>query len=111
MRKRLKPDIPPRALAVFQPAPSALYSLDAAARLARVPRRTLLLYCRAGLVRPVVQTPLGVMEFAEEAIQAVRQIEHLRSAHGLDLAWIKTLLELAEEVARLRAEVRFLRGH
>jgi hypothetical protein len=51
------------------------------------------------------------MGFTEEAIYAVRRIEHLRSVHGLDLAWIKTMFDLQDEVERLRAEVRFLRSH
>ena len=50
------------------------------------------------------------MEFTEEAIFAVRRIEQLRMVHGLDVAVIKTLLGLLDEVERLRAEVRFLRS-
>ena len=112
MSKRLVPDRPPAlAMELFQPKPNVLYSLDATARLAGVPRRSILIYCRAGLVRPVVQPPYGVMEFTEEAIYAVRQIEHLRTVHGLDLAWLKTMFDLLEEVERLRAELRFLRNH
>ena len=106
------PDIPSaRALELFQPNPDVLYSLDAAAHLAGVPRRSVLIYCRAGLVRPVVQPPYGVLEFTEEAIYTVRRIEHLRTVHGLDVAWLKTMFDLLDEVERLRAELRFLRKH
>lgn len=101
--------VPTRALDVYQPKPNVLYALDAAARLAGVPRRSLLIYCRAGLVHATLQAPHGVMAFTEEAIFAARRIEHLRTVHGLSLAWIKTLFALADEVERLRAEVRFLR--
>jgi len=112
MSKRFDPDNPsPLALELFQPKPNVLYSLDAAAHLAGVPRRSILIYCRAGLVRPVVQPPYGVMEFTEEAIHAVRQIEHLRTVHGIDLTWLKTMFDLLDEVERLRAELRFLRNH
>jgi len=52
-----------------------------------------------------------VMEFTEEAIYTMRRIEHLRTVHGLDLAWIKTMFDLLDEVERLRAELRFLRHH
>ena len=111
MTKRVVPHRPPPlALELYQPKPNVLYSLDATARLAGVPRRTILIYCRAGLVRPVVQPPYGVMEFTEEAIYTLRRIEHLRTVHGLDLAWIKTLFDLLDEVERLRAELRFLRN-
>ena len=95
---------------IFQPKPNVLYSLDTTAYLARVPRRSLLIYCRAGLVRPVVQPPYGVLEFTEEAIYTVRRIEHLRTVRGIDLAWLKTMFDLLDEVEHLRAEVRFLRN-
>jgi DNA-binding transcriptional MerR regulator len=99
------------SIEVFQPKPNIYYSLDATAHLAGVPRRAILIYCRAGLVRPVVQPPYGVMEFTEEAIYTVRRIEHLRTVHGLDLVWLKTMFDLLAEVERLRAELRFLRNH
>ncbi len=112
MNKQFVPDSPPPlAMELFQPKPNVLYSLDAAAHLAGVPRRSILIYCRAGLVRPIVQPPYGVMEFTEEAIYTMRRIEYLRTVHGLDLAWIKTMFDLLDEVERLRAELRFLRHH
>ncbi len=112
MNKRIDPDLPSRlALELFQPKPNVLYSLDAAAHLAGVPRRSIMIYCRAGLINPIFQPPYGVIEFTEEAIYVVRQIERLRTVHGLDLAWLKTLFDLLDEVERLRAELRFLRNH
>jgi DNA-binding transcriptional MerR regulator len=111
MSKRFVPDSPPPlAMELFQPKPNVLYGLDMTAYLAGVPRRSILIYCRAGLVRPVVQPPYGVMEFPEEAIYTVRRIEYLRTVHGLDLAWIKIIFDLLEEVECLRAELRFLRN-
>jgi len=99
----------PLALELFQPKPNVLYSLDTAAHLAEVPRRSLLIYWRAGLIQPVLQSPNKVPVFTEEAIRTVRRGEHLRTVHGLDVTWIKTLFDLLEEVERLRAEVRFMR--
>jgi hypothetical protein len=93
-------------LELFQPHPDVLYSLDATAHLARVSRRSVLLYCRAGLVRPVFQPPYGVMVFTEEAIYTVRRIEDVRAAHGIGAERIESLFVLADEVARLRAELR-----
>lgn len=98
------------SIEVYQPQPNVLYSLDVAAHLAGVPRRSVLIYCRARLVRPVFQPPYGVMAFTEETIHTVRQIENVRAVHGLDLAWLKTIFDLLDEVERLRAEVRFLRA-
>lgn len=111
MSKPRDRDVPSAfALELFEPNPDVLYGLDAAAHLAGVPRRSILIYCRAGLVRPVLQPPYGVMAFTEEAILAVRRIEHARTVHGVDVAWIKALVDLLDEVERLRAEVRFLRS-
>jgi len=111
MRKRVeKSNRPSLALELFQPKPNVLYSLEMAAQLAGVPRRSLLVYCRAGLIHPVNQPPFGVMAFTEEAIHTVRRIVRLRTVHGLDVALIKTIVDLLEEVERLRAEVRFLRN-
>lgn len=105
--------IPESSLAVelFQPAPNILYSLDTAAHLAGVPRRSLLIYCRAGLVKPVFQPPYGMMGFTEEAIYAVRQLERFRIQHRTDTAWLNSLLELIHEMERLRAELYYLRNH
>lgn len=111
MSRRFDPDVPSSsALDIFQPKPDVLYSLEAAAHLAGVPRRSILIYYRAGLVRPVFQPPYGVMAFTEEAILAVRQIEHMRVAHGINMAWIKTIFDLLDEVEHLRSEVSFLRN-
>ncbi len=112
MSKRSTADIPsPLALELFQPKPNVRYSLDAAAHLAGVPRRSILVYCRAGLVHPVFQPPYGMMVFTEEAIHTIRRIHDLRITHGLDLAMLKTMFDLLDEVDRLRAELSFLRNH
>ena len=110
MKKSPAPDRPMcLSVEVFQPKPNIFYNLDVAAHLAGVPRRSILIYCRAGLIRPVDPSPDGMLEFTEETIYAVRRIEHLRAAHGLDLDWLKTMFDLLNEVERLRAEIRFLR--
>ena len=103
-------NLPAFAVEVFQPGPDVLYSLEATAHLARVPRRSILVYCRAGLLRPVFQQPYGIMAFTEEAIYAIRRIEDLRTTHGLGVRWIKSMFDLVDEVAHLRAEVRFYRN-
>jgi DNA-binding transcriptional MerR regulator len=96
---------------VFQAHPDVLYSLDAAAHLAGVTRRSVLIYCRAGLVRPAFQPPYGMMVFTEEAIHALRRIEYMRAVHGVGVAWIKAMFDLLDEVDRLQAEIRFLRDY
>ena len=105
------PDFPSSLdLELFQPEPNVFYSLDAAVHLTGVSRRSFLVYCRAGLVRPVFQPPHGVMAFTEDAIYTVRRMEYLRTVHQSDLAWLNTVLNLLNEVERLRAELRFFRN-
>ena len=112
MSKQRDVVIPPEmSLELFQPKPNVLYSLDIAAHIAGVSRRSILMYCRAGFVKSVFQPPYGVMAFTEEAIHAIRRIEHVRISYGLDLALIKTMFDLIEEVEHLRSELRFLRHH
>jgi predicted site-specific integrase-resolvase len=98
-------------LEVYEPNPNVLYSLEATAHLARVPRRSVLIYCRAGLLRPVFQPPHGMMGFTEEAIYTIRRIEDVRAVHCMDVSCIKTMFDLLDEVERLRAEVRFFRSN
>ena len=111
MKTEEDPDHPAsRALELFQPRPDVFYSLDVAAELAGVSRRALLMYCRAGLVRPAYQPPYGVMEFNDEAILMVRRLERMRVEHGLGEGWLQAMAGLLEEVEHLRAELRFWRG-
>ena len=112
MRKAFVTDTRPHfALDTYQPKPHSLYSLDIAAHIAGVPRRSILIYYRAGLVPSVFQPPYGVMAFTEEAIHKVRCIEHMRILHGSDLNMLITLFSLLEEIDHLRTELRFLRQH
>lgn len=99
----------PFALAAYQPEPNILYSLDTTAHLAGVPRRTLLIYCRRGLVQPVLQPPNGTMMFTDQTIYTIRRIEYLKTVHDNDLAWINTVFGLLNEIEHLRAELRFFR--
>jgi DNA-binding transcriptional MerR regulator len=78
-------------------------------RLVDVPRLMVLVYCKLGLVSPVVDPGCGGYYFNHEAIRILRRIEYLRNACGIKLSGIKMILDLVNEAERLRAEVRFLR--
>src|SRR5438093_7021910 len=94
------------ALQVLQPDPHAVYTIEVAAELARVPRRLIVLYYKHGLISPV-SDPSGGWNFDNDAIRLLRPIEYLRVAYGLNLAGIKLVFGLMEEVERLRNELRF----
>lgn len=98
---------PRNGLELFDPRPDAVYSLEAICHLTGVPRRTVLIYCRNGLIAPC--KPDGQpLEFGEEAIYLVRRIETLRNVHGINLAGVRMVLGLVREVQKLREEMRFL---
>ena len=95
---------------IFEPNPNAVYTMEAAEHIARVPRRLIAIYYKHGLVSPVVDPDCGGFYFNDEGIRRLRRIEYLRTVCGINLAGIKMILGLMNELERLRAEVRFLRG-
>ena len=100
---------PECALQLFEPDPQAVYTIEVTAHLVDVPRRMVLVYCKLGLVSPVVDPGCGGYYFNDEAIRILRRIEYLRNVCGINLPGIKMILDLVNEAERLRAEVRFLR--
>ena len=96
-----------KALQVFEPDARAVYTIEMVAQLAQVPRRLIVLYYKHGLVSPVRDPASSGWCFDDEAIRIVRRIEYLRSACNVNLAGIKLILGLTEEVERLRQELRF----
>jgi MerR family transcriptional regulator, heat shock protein HspR len=95
------------ALQVFEPDARTVYTIEMVAQLAQVPRRLIVLYYKHGLVSPVRDPASSGWCFNEEAIRIVRRIEYLRSTCDANLAGIKLILGLTEEVERLRQELRF----
>lgn len=99
---------PMLAPALFEPAPDMVYSIEQTARLAHVPRRTIAIYFRHGLVSPVLAPDSGGWYFDDDAIRTLRQIEYLRNSLGMNTPAIKLMFDLMREVEQLRQEVRFL---
>ena len=79
--------------------PQAVYTLDILAEITGVSTQTLVQYQEHGLVRP---------EFDDETIRVLRRIEHLRESCEVNLAGLKLLTSLLEEVEQLREELRML---
>ena len=103
-------EIPADAIQLFEPDPNAVYTIEAAEHIAHVPRRLIAVYYKHGLVSSVVGPDCGGFYFNDEGIRTLRRIEYLRTVCGINLAGIKMILGLMNELERLRAEVRFLRG-
>lgn len=94
------------SLQVFASDPDALLPLDAAAHLARMPRHTVLICCRRGLVTPRHDPAGDGFYFDRGAIRALQRIKHLRSACGVNLTGIELILKLMADVEELRALAR-----
>lgn len=99
------------SIAVFIPDAGALHSIEEIAHITQVPRHTIAIYCRCGLLAPVGDPEVHGWFFDTDALRMLQQIEHLRRDRGVNLAGIRMVLELAAEVERLRAELRFVRGY
>jgi DNA-binding transcriptional MerR regulator len=97
------------ALQLYEPRSGETYSIEMTAGLAQVPRRTVAIYCRHGLISPARDPESGGWQFTDDAIRRIRFIEQLRLGEAMSLAAIRMIVQLSEEVERLRDEVRFLR--
>ena len=81
----------------------AVYVISVAAELAGMHPQTLRIYERKGLVEPA-RTGGGSRRYSEHDIDQLRRISDLTAA-GLNLEGVKRVMELEEEVKRLRAEL------
>jgi MerR family transcriptional regulator, heat shock protein HspR len=90
------------SLPPYDPGEQSTYSLKIVAELTGVSSQMILTYQEQGLIRPVESTG----QFDDETIHTVRQIEHLRSTSGANLAGIKLILELLDKVDQLKAALR-----
>ncbi|HYE33054.1 MAG TPA: chaperone modulator CbpM [Methylomirabilota bacterium] len=96
---------------VFEPTAGNRYNLDVFVRITGVPRRSVLVYCRAGLLRPCGNGLNDALEFDDDCVHTLRQIERLRDHHGVNITGVKIILDLMQELEATRRELRFLRGH
>lgn len=97
-----------QAIEPFQPPPNAVYSIEITSHLADISRRSILLYCKHGLISSAVDPADGGYYFDRRAIRDLRRIESLRSVCGDDMAGIKIILDLMNEVERLQFKMRSL---
>jgi len=80
-----------------------VYVISVAAELAGVHPQTLRIYERRGLLDPA-RTGGGSRRYSQRDIELLHRIHELTES-GLNLAGVKRVMELEEEVVRLRAQV------
>ena len=82
------------------PDRSTGYTLEILAGITGVSPQTILQYQEHGIIRPVSN---GEPHFDDEAVRALRRIEHLRDTCEMNLIGLKLLAGLLDEVEKLRA--------
>lgn len=85
-----------------------VYVISVAAQLAGMHPQTLRQYDRLGLVRPARTRGRG-RRYSVRDIQVLREVQRLSQDEGVNLAGIKRILELEEEVRLMQRQVEFLR--
>ena len=85
---------PSRWLQLFDPPGDAVYTIEGAARLAGIPRRTILVYCKHRLLSPLIDDGVEGYSFDGDGIRSLRRIEALRAVCGDDFAGIRIILDL-----------------
>lgn len=99
-------DAPPHEIELYDPPFHAIYTIEATAHFAGVPRRTILVYCKHQLLSPEKDAANGAYSFNRNDVWTLRRIDALRSICGDDLAGIKIILDLTDALERLQAQLR-----
>jgi MerR family transcriptional regulator/heat shock protein HspR len=79
----------------------AVYIISVAAELAGVHPQTLRIYERKGLLRPA-RTAGNTRRYSERDIDRLRLIQELTQRHGINLAGVKMIMGLQQEVDRMQ---------
>lgn len=85
-------------------------SLETAADLTGIHPEMISHYCRLGLLGAERARSGREPTFDDDALYALRRIEHYRRHHGVNRQALMLLCSLEREVERLESELRFLRG-
>ena len=84
-----------------RPARTAIYELETAARLSRLPPARVRRYVRVGLVRPSRVEGRNAF-FSEAELARLRTIRRLGEDLGLNAAGVEVALRLVDEIRTLR---------
>ncbi len=94
----LPPESDGAGLPIFDPETQTTYTLEIIAEITGISSQTILNYQEQGLLQQA--------DFDDEAIRTLRRIEHLRRNFEANLSGLKLILELMDEVDRLKLALR-----
>ncbi len=83
------------------------FLISVAAELAGMHAQTLRTYDRLGLVKPMRSTG-GGRRYSERDVELLREVHRLSQDEGVNLAGIKRIIELTNQVEALRSRLREL---
>ncbi len=83
------------------------FLISVAAELAGMHAQTLRTYDRLGLVRPL-RTSGGGRRYSERDVDLLREVQRLSQDEGVNLAGIKRIIELTNQVEALQSRVKEL---
>src|SRR5690242_3176645 len=86
------------------PPDRGVYIISVAAELAGVHPQTLRIYERKGLLRPA-RTAGNTRRYSAADIERLKMIQDLTQVHGLNLAGVKMIVEMEDELDRMRRRV------
>jgi len=91
---------------MYDPDTTATYNLAVVAELTGISSHLILRYQEQGLIVPVPNSPPAQPQFDDQALRALRRIDYLRSRCEMNESGLRLLLQLLDEVDRLRNELR-----
>jgi len=89
------------------PEDAPVFVISVAAQLAGMHAQTLRQYDRLGLVSPG-RTPGGGRRYSPRDVALLREVQRLSQDEGVNLAGIKRIIELEEQVEALQGQVEAL---
>lgn len=95
-------------MAEWPDAHRGVYAISVAAQLCGLHPQTLRVYERAGLIDPD-RSAGGTRLYSGEDVQRLREIAALTD-DGVNVAGVKRILQLQEELRRLRSDIERLTG-
>jgi MerR family transcriptional regulator, heat shock protein HspR len=84
-----------------------VFMISVAAELADMHPQTLRMYEQRGLIEPK-RSPKGTRLYSQEDVERLRRIQQMTAELGLNLAGVEKVLELEEQLERMRRRVAAL---
>jgi MerR family transcriptional regulator/heat shock protein HspR len=85
-----------------------VFMISVAAELAEMHPQTLRMYEARGLITPK-RSPKKTRLYSQNDVERLRRIQRMTSQEGLNLAGVEAVLDMEDQVARMRAELERMR--